>query len=54
MGTKSDLWVTEYLLHVGGGFEEVSYDDEIIIHHDICAPHTWKKIVILICYLIAY
>ena len=37
---KSDQWFAEYLLRVGGGFEEATVDDAIRLPHDICIPHT--------------
>jgi hypothetical protein len=40
MRAKSDPWFAEYLLHVGGGSEETTIDDEIHLPHDICIPHT--------------
>ena len=40
MRAKSDPWFAEYLLHVGGGSEEATVDDEIHLPHDICVPHT--------------
>jgi hypothetical protein len=40
MRAKSDPWFVEYLLRVGGGCEEATVNDEILLPHDICIPHT--------------
>jgi hypothetical protein len=40
MRAKSNPWFVEYLLRVGGGSEEVIINDEMLLPHDICIPHT--------------
>ncbi|XP_066373450.1 uncharacterized protein [Miscanthus floridulus] len=40
MRAKSDPWFAEYLLRIGGGFEEDNADGEIRLPDDICIPQT--------------
>jgi hypothetical protein len=40
MRAKSNPWFAEYLLRIGGGFEEANSDGEIRLPNDICIPQT--------------
>jgi hypothetical protein len=42
MRAKSDPWFAEYLLRIGGGYEEANEDDEVRLPRDICVPYTGK------------
>jgi ATP-dependent DNA helicase PIF1 len=42
MRAKSDPWFVEYLLRIGGGYEEANEDDEVRLPCDICVPYTGK------------
>jgi ATP-dependent DNA helicase PIF1 len=39
MKAKGDPWFVEYLLCIGGGYEEANDDDEVRLPHDICVPY---------------
>ncbi|ONM01415.1 hypothetical protein ZEAMMB73_Zm00001d030709 [Zea mays] len=40
MRAKSDPWFAEYLLHVGGGTEEVNNDGDVRLPDEVCVPYT--------------
>jgi ATP-dependent DNA helicase PIF1 len=40
MRAQSDPWFTDYLLHIGGGTEEVNGDGSVRIPNEICVPYS--------------
>jgi ATP-dependent DNA helicase PIF1 len=42
MRAQSDSWFTDYLLHIGGGTEEVNSDGEVKLPDEICFLYTGK------------
>jgi ATP-dependent DNA helicase PIF1 len=40
MRTQKDLEFANFLLHIGGGIEEVNNEGEVLLPEDLCIPYT--------------